>query len=184
MTHHHSPNEFSIIFRLDEKSRRDMQSIRDLLPSSSFRDDPPHVTLLQGIQCPNTMSDSHLIKSLSPLLNRLLKNEPRVYVDCLENLTGGPYKLTSAILFKKSPTLEREHISLMAHLRGSGYRVRISNRAYRPHASVRLGAAYNQAALDKAFHLFPTGGGVGFQGWKILRLTSASHRRPFYELKA
>lgn len=183
MLSHHHTDEFSIILPLDRAASQDIKNIRGLMPASPFRDDPPHVTLLRGIHTTKDVSDQELLRSITPALDRLLKVEPHLHVSHLLNLSGGPYKISSAIAFKASLPLQREHISLVAHLRGNGYLVdssAIFN--YYPHATVRLGVPFDFAVLDAAQNFFSKGRAVGFAGWEILRLASSAKRRPFYEL--
>jgi hypothetical protein len=175
--------EFSVILRLDESASRDINRIRTLLPASNFRDDPPHVTLLKGIHSRQLMSDDDLLKHISPLLNRLLKGRPVVRVSYVANLPGGVYRDTSAVVLISSSDLQRQHISLIAHLRGLGFRVDKDSLAHiSPHATVRLGVPFDTQALDWAEKLFPKGRGIELVGWEILRLEKDIKSRPFYEL--
>ncbi|HEU5004827.1 MAG TPA: hypothetical protein VFT49_01945 [Candidatus Saccharimonadales bacterium] len=175
-------DEFSVILHLDEQASRDLERVRQLMPASPYRDDPPHVTLLQGIHPSVTMSDEEILRAITPALNRLIKPEAHVRVSYLSNLTGGPYKITSAIVMAMSSVLGREHISLLAHLRGGGFGLSSNAMFYYPHASVRLGVPFDARSLELASELFPKGRGIELVSWEVLRLTSTSKRRPFHEL--
>src|SRR5262245_8857881 len=68
-------SEFSICLLLDRKTAQSVESIRQTLPVSPYRDDTPHVTLLRAIKSPSRMSDTDLLKDMEKLLG-LSKNLP------------------------------------------------------------------------------------------------------------
>ncbi len=176
-------SEFSIISLLDNQAAQDIETLRAMLPRSPFRDDPPHITLLQGIHPLKSLNDQDVLKTITPALNRLIRVEPHIKVSHLSNLAGGPYRITSAVVMAASEDLRREHISLLAHLRGNGFSLDDSSSFYYPHASVRLGVPFDLASLEVAARLFPRGRGISLRGWEILRRTPDQEKRLFYEIK-
>jgi len=182
MTNSQHTNEFSVILLLDKTSKDKIEDIRTSMPASPYRDDWPHLTLLQGCHTPRSMSDVELYNILCPILNRLLKPKLHATVAGLSNLFGGYYKDTSSIILSTSNDLQREHISLLSSLRGSHFKVDRKESIYRPHVTIRLGVPMNQGSLQLANELFPEGKSIRFDKWEIYRLISSRGKRQFYKV--
>ncbi|MGA3150075.1 MAG: 2'-5' RNA ligase family protein [Candidatus Saccharimonadales bacterium] len=182
MTRVSHTDEFSIVLHLDNKSSRDIAKIRNLLPNSPYRDDKPHITLLQGIVAPRHISDDELLSILSSLLKSILKIHPHAYVHDISNTPGGHYTTTSIVELTSSTELQQEHVKLIKALGSADFRLGRASHTYSPHITIRLGVLLSGDALDTAAQLFPKGREVEVDRWAILRLADRRHTRPSYEL--
>ncbi len=164
-------SEFSICLTLDHKATQDVGTIRQALPPSPYRDDPPHVTLLRTIKTPVPMSDTDLWQDMERLLT-LSKNLPlTATVHKPANSLDPLFRwCSSRVLLHASPEIKSYRKHILRTLQANNYSVGIVSRlTFFPHISVRLGVSYTKKAKTMAERSFSPETKLIFNEWIILR---------------
>ncbi len=178
-------DEFSIILIADKISSDDIATVRDRLPPSPYRDDPPHLTLAYGVRGPKNLSDHDLWWKLQPWLDEMLKAGAHARVAKISNRRGSLYGNTSLIELRLTKRFKKHRHNLLAAMRRHDFRVsRLLNVFYLPHISIRLGVPLTGAVKQDAGRLFPAGRPISFDGYEIYRLISDEGPRRFYKINA
>ncbi|HEX8226300.1 MAG TPA: 2'-5' RNA ligase family protein [Candidatus Saccharimonadales bacterium] len=171
MSKHGMTNEFGLCLLPDESIVEAVNSIRQLLPASPYRDDPPHVTLLRAITTLHDMDDDTLLQRVDELLHLTATLPLEATVRKPSNAFSPIYRLSSTILFRPSSDMKTCRKSVIDTLRNDGYTLgRSATAAFIPHFSVRLGVPYDDTARAMAEQLFTKDSVVTLSRWVIYRV--------------
>ncbi len=164
-------SEFSICLTLDHEARQAVETIRQTLPASPYRDDTPHLTLLRTIKTPTPMSNVDLVQDMERLLG-LSKELPfTATVHKPANSLDPLFRwFSSQVLINASPEIKSYRKRMLGTLQANNYSVGLVSRlTFFPHISVRLGVPYTEAAKALAKRSFSPETKLTFNGWIILR---------------
>ena len=164
-------SQFSICLTLDYTTMQTVNAVRQTLPTSPYRDDTPHVTLLRAIKPPSPMSDTALLRDMERLLG-LSKGLPLTAT--VRKLANGFDPLfrwfSSRVLLHASPEIKTCRKHILRTLQANNYSVGIVSRlTFFPHISVRPGVPYTEKAKAMAERSFSPETTLSFNGWIILR---------------
>lgn len=162
--------KFSICFTPDPRTTQAINTIRETLPTSPYRDDTPHVTLLRTIKCPSQMSDKDLLQDMERLLN-LSKNLPlRATIRKPVNSFSPLFRISSLLQLRVSPEMKSYRKYVMKTLKANNYSIGLfEHLVFLPHISVRLGVPYTKQARIMAIQSFVSETELTFSKWIILR---------------
>ena len=162
--------EFSICLRPDAATAQDVLRLRQQLPDSPYRDDPPHVSLLRGITTPVAYSDDELLQKVERVCNLTEKLPLSATIDRLTNKSNQFYSESSIISFHLSSEFTRLWQQTIHLLHQNDFAIEESEtKSFSPHMTVRLGVPLKQRPLSEAQNLF-AGKAVKFSSWCIFRL--------------
>jgi hypothetical protein len=163
-------SEFSICLTLDSKAEQTVDAIRQVLPTSPYRDDTPHITLLRTIKTPSPTSDTDLLRAMEQLLE-LSKNLPlTATVHKSANRFSPLFRVSSLVILRASPEMRSYRKNMLRTLRANNYSVGIVERlAFFPHISVRLGVPYSKQAKTMTDQSFVAESEITFSRWVLLR---------------
>ena len=164
-------SKFSICLLLDRTSAQAVDTIRQTLPASPYRDDTPHVTLLRTIKTPSPMSDKDLLDDMERILG-LSKRLPLTTTVRRPATSLDPVFrwFSSQVLLSVSPEIQSCRKHMLLTLRANNYSVGLVSRlTFFPHISVRLGVPYTEKARGIAAQSFSPGTNLTFSKWIILR---------------
>ena len=161
---------FSICLTPDPKITEAIQAIRQVLPTSPYRDDTPHITLLRTIKTPSPMSDAEVLQDMERLLE-LSKNLPLTATVHKPATRFSPlFRFSSLVILRASPDMKLYRKSIKRILKANKYPVGIVERlTFLPHISIRLGVPYTKRTKAMAEQNFSAESKIAFSGWVILR---------------
>lgn len=163
-------SEFGICLLPDSKTKRAVDTIRQTLPASPYRDDTPHLTLLRTIKSPTQISDAELLQNMEELLE-LSRNLPlaaivRKPVNGFSPLFG----FSSVVLLRASPEMKSYRKNIVRILKANDYySSRLESLLFFPHLSIRLGVSYTDKTKVMAAQSFETETKITFSKWVIFR---------------
>lgn len=174
--------EFSICLVPTDDITNDIETLRQALPASPYRDDIPHITLLRGITSGTDMTDEALVRDVDSILAFSRHLPLGGSVRSIANKSNQFYTDTGVLLLDTSPELlafrQRASNDLTLH----GYRVEAQELgAYTPHVTVRLGVPLAGAILQRAERTF-IGRTTAFSRWLLFRLVVADGKRLMHEV--
>jgi hypothetical protein len=175
--------EFSICLIPDIKTTQSIINIRQSLPSSPFRDDTPHMTLLRLIRSKLPMSDNELLKDIDKLLS-LSKNLPLTATARRPANGFSPlYKLSSGFLIRVSPEMKAFRKRAIRVLKQNGYSIGfIGKELFLPHITVRLGIPFTKSTKVMIKHRFEVEENITFSKWSVLKVINKDNNRLMKEL--
>lgn len=174
-------NEFSICLALDATTEDKVLAIREKLPASPFRDDPPHLTLLRGLTSPTSMSDEELMRDLERLLHLEQHLPLNVKANRIMNARSPKYPPTSFVSVSIPPELAKLRKYIISTLDKAGYAVEKKERLiYIPHITLRLAVKANGAIKERAETAFQKDSDISLPNWFALRHVKDSNPRNFY----
>lgn len=132
--------EFSIILIPAYDVVRKIGEIRALLPQSSVRIDPPHMTLLRKINCGKLISDKDLLENVGSILDAILPKNPVVNATNAHTMQSRFYGPTSVIGLKVSSDIVEARKQLIKTLLAKKYMIDERELSfYHPHMTITLG---------------------------------------------
>ena len=178
-------DEFSICLVVDETAAEKVLALRQLLPTSVFRDDPPHVTLISNITAPTSLSDEQLIHEVTRIVEPMRYLPLKLRTKRVKNLPSHKYTPTSLVTLAASPSLLALRKDTIDRLQTAGYSVdTLQKLVYVPHMTLRLATKIQGETLQKANELFPQGSTITMGDWFVLRLIKDSKPRNMYPVKS
>jgi 2'-5' RNA ligase len=176
-------SEFGICLVPDASTVESIYDIRLLLPSSPYRDDPPHLTLLRAINCPREMSDSDLLQDVESRLNLTDALPLQATITKIGNGFSPLHKNISALFFQASPAMSSYRKQAIKSLKAGGYKLGIlGSKLFIPHISVRLGVPFTQQARVAAEQHFKKGDVTNFSKWVLFRILYDNNSRLIREI--
>jgi 2'-5' RNA ligase len=172
-------NEFSVILLLDTLSTEKINQIRELVPPSPVRVDPPHVTLLRGISSASYNEDHKLISLIQSFLKTCNLSEMQAQLSLIHNHESKLYGISSAIELETNTELEAARPKLISLLQREGFSFAISPHElqnFRAHITIALSSAL-PADHDFSAILHPEHT-VSFSGAALLRLQNTPAGSP------
>jgi len=174
--------EFSICLLPNEEITSDVNSLREELPKSPYRDDIPHITLLRGITANDDLSDDALVQKIDSTLAISNKLPLDGSVHTIANASNQFYSSSSGIILRASPELLEFRKQAAAQLEMRGFSVEAQELAFFvPHITIRLGVPLTGDSLSKAEALF-SGRKVTFSHWLLFRLVKQNDNRIMHEV--
>ena len=171
--------EFSICLLAESETTAEIESIRGELPTSPYRDDPPHITLLRGVTSSALVSDSALAKSVGALLTM----QPDIIggeVKAVEDKSNHLYSSTTALTFTLSGDILNYRKTLISQLKANNFKVEPQEVAtFIPHLTIRLGVALDDAERTRAEACF-LGKHMAFAGYALFRLVQNNGSRQMH----
>jgi 2'-5' RNA ligase len=172
-------NEFSICLFADKDMTGRINSLRSRLPESPYRDDPPHITLLRGIQTRDHVEDEVLVSDLERIL-QISKKLPfdAVVSDVVDmDRPNQLYTATSMFMLRPSKELADFRVNIVGALTQSGFTIEQQEMDnYIPHLTIRLGVPLESQMLSWVKKDF-IGNKVEFLSWVIFRLYMKDGKR-------
>ena len=164
-------SEFSICLTLGHEAAQAVETVRQTLPASPYRNDTPHLTLVRTIKTQTPMSDAELAQDMERLLGLSKELPLTVTVRKLANSFDPLFRwFSSQVLLRASPEIKSYRKRMLRTLQANNYSVGIVSRlTFFPHISVRLGVPYTGKAKAIAEQSFVPGTKLTFNGWIILR---------------
>lgn len=169
-------NEFSINLLTDTDTSAYILRIRETLPSSPYRDDPPHCTLLRGVTTPRTMSDDELRSFVAPLLMHDTCSLD-MQLDEVAEKSNQFYQPTTLLVLMSTPEILAYRTKIADALQEKGCIIEPQERShYLPHVSIRLGVTVDQqqkSAINAHYANTP----ISFSRYAIFRLKLVGNTR-------
>ncbi len=174
--------EFSICLLLDEPATRQIEDIRAKLPSSSYRDDPPHLTLLRGITSKEIVSAEELSQNLQKILT-IKPGTLHVRITGLQDVSNQFYTKTTVLQIAAFDELTRYREKITDQLRLNRFQVEQKEvEHYTPHITVRLGVTINDSLRTSTEKLF-VDHDLTFTSYALFRLVLRDGNRHMHILK-
>lgn len=175
--------EFSICLLPTDDVIRDVQTLRQDLPASPYRDDIPHATLLRGITSNSDMSDEALAHDIDSILSITDSLPLAVEAESVANGGNQFYSLSGGILLRTSPELLAFRQAAAHKLEQHGYTVETQElNSFIPHITIRLGVPLEGDMLQRAQELF-NGRAITFSQWLLFRLVKENGKRIMHEVR-
>lgn len=182
MAEHLFTHEFSICLLPNEDITIDINSLRQDLPESPYRDDIPHITILRGISTNDHLSDEDLLNKVDSLLAISNKLPISGSVHSVANASNRYYSLSSGMKLHASKELLNFRNEVITRLKANGFSIETQELAnYIPHITIRLGAPLIGESLTRAEALF-VGRSVSFNEWFLFRVIKQNDRRIMHEI--
>jgi|GEM_PF-639744 len=174
--------EFSICLLPTENVATDIETIRNSLPDSPYRDDIPHITLLRGITAHTDLSDDALAQALESILSPEDNLPLEGNVVGIANKSNQFYSSTGLLLLEASPRLTDFRKQVADRLKRHNYDVEAQELAnFMPHITIRLGIALEGASLHDAEELFRDRS-ITFSDWLLFRLIEEGDKRIMHQV--
>jgi hypothetical protein len=114
-------SEFSICLTSDQEKARAVEAARKILPTSPYRDDTPHVTLLRTIKTPSPTSDADLLQDMKRLLELSKALPLTATVHKLANRFSPLFRVSSLVLLHASPEMKIYRKNVQKILKANNY---------------------------------------------------------------
>lgn len=170
-------NEFSVILLLDPISTKKVNRIRQLVPPSPIRVDPPHVTLLRGISSSAYISDQELKVFIQQFIHPSHFSEMQAHVKLIHNHQSHLYGVSSTIELDANQALKSARAALITMLQQNNFTISPPEiQHYRAHTTIALSSALNPS--QDFSPILSSGDTINFSGIALLRLQSAPKHSP------
>ena len=161
-------NEFSIVLLANDETADKVTRLRELLPPSPVRVDPPHMTLLRGISAPGDITDQELLEGMKPLVTPFLSEISKVYAKHVTTLDSRIYGPTAVVELEIPSALREARASLVTKLLDKHYSVlEVEQNNYQPHITLALSVPLP----DNEDHseIMPPDSVIHFSGFALFR---------------
>lgn len=175
--------EFSICLLPDQATADKILQLRAEMPTSPYRDDTPHVTLLRGVVSPTDVNDEQLLHTLESFLEPDSNLPANFQVKKIANRSSHLYSSSSLVILQAGKQVKSYRKKVIRTLKQNGYTIPLLDRAiYIPHLTIRLGVPVKDQTRKTAAQLFPHGSDATCGSWMVLRLTAAEPTRLMREI--
>lgn len=174
---HNDTNEFSVILLLDSISTKKVNRVRELVPPSPVRVDPPHVTLLRGISSSAYMSDQKLKVFIQQFILTNHFSEMRAHVKLIHNHQSHLYGVSSTIELEANQALKSARAALITMLQQNNFTISPPEiQHFRAHSTIALSSALDPSQDFST--IISSGDAINFSGIALLRLQNAPKDSP------